>query len=344
MKKINWLVLAILILLTHTPIYAEPLQPGLSLTTETRETKMQGGNILSQSQARRSGIYEVASSYGNLCTGTILYTSAAFNKTWVLTAAHCMEKYPDDPSQLIFASWAVLLKATPGQIDPPNTAGEIFTHPDYLGVGDYLKRDLALIRFDYSIPIETSDGELLHEYFRPIAGSNPSLDDTYPFGAGTIDKANVDAFNCDDFGQNATNDETLRWATGEHVSEGNGVVSIDYLLDKNGADAYIATGDSGGPWLVSPQGASIDYLLDHGVVGAVASHMYGCGLLAGLNVKYYGSNTWGTINNNFLSTTMGSDLVEVDADTWTRTCWKDWCHYPDSIKTALILSALSPLL
>ncbi|MCB1214373.1 MAG: trypsin-like serine protease [Deltaproteobacteria bacterium] len=315
LTKIAGTSLVIISLFLASSSHASPLQPGLSLTTDTRESRLENGDILSASQARRSGIYAVASG-GSWCTATVLYTSATFNKTWVITAGHCMEN--DDGS---FRTSAKLYAAMAGQNSPPNQNGLVFVHSNFRSPQDDHRHDIALVLFNYSLNIETPSGEVLHEYYRPIASSNPSEDTMSPFGRGAVTGGEPNIF-CNY--EERTNDSTLRWATGDYQSNGNGRISIDALFSQSGVEAYLAPGDSGGPWLVN-NNSSINDLLDNGVVGGIWSG-WDCSFG---NSTFWASSTWGTINNDFISTTMGSDLVQVDADTWTRTCWEDWCYLPD---------------
>src|SRR5262245_3220203 len=62
------------------------------LSNAPRSGAMSGGTLLTTEQ-ERSGVLEIAtydgSTYVRRCTATVLYSSVATNRTWLVTAGHC---------------------------------------------------------------------------------------------------------------------------------------------------------------------------------------------------------------------------------------------------------------
>ena len=79
------------------------------------------------------------------CGGTILSNS------FILTAAHCLYEYESNPPEHLTISVGLTSLVDARQIR--RTADQIYIHPNYTGIGEDSRHDIALIRINESLPM-----------------------------------------------------------------------------------------------------------------------------------------------------------------------------------------------
>lgn len=154
----------------------------------------EGGTNLTTRQ-ERAGIFKITpydgTSGGGTCTATVLSSSVAEDRTWLVTAGHCFS-YKDD------VYWVnrhfTLPRAKVWYDTDSDTSGtqetgtdpavsRVFVHPEWRTHAGWMwfgPRDVAMIRVDEAIPIFDENGEQIEEYQRPIF-VGPALQVSEPF-------------------------------------------------------------------------------------------------------------------------------------------------------------------
>ena len=143
---------------------------------------LEGGTDLSGIHDR-VGIYRISTydgnSAGGSCTATLLYSSQAESRSWLVTAAHCFSHKDDlfyvyDHFSTPHA--AVRYDTSPGSWTSSEDS-TVHVHPEWLANGGHTAwfgpRDMAFIRVDAAIPVLDADGNAIPEYRRPIYTGSP---------------------------------------------------------------------------------------------------------------------------------------------------------------------------
>lgn len=295
---------------------------------------LQGGFVVADEDIDRTGVVNIVSSGGSSCTGTILYTSAITNHTWIITAAHCV-------------------CGTPGGVTMFRSVGNfsqmigifgsgIYTYdPAYTCDGSMHPHDLAVVRFPFNVPIKNNVGIYTQEYIRPVMSQAPA---TSFFG--TLADGNTTGGDGDFFCNYTTGvgaGTSLRWGYGTFSSGNNGDATSSSLFPDG---TYHTHGDSGSAWLstsVSPlelRDVLFNKLVNNGVVMSVLD---GATCILGGADWWTQATVYESSNFEFLATAMGPDLISVGGVDWQRTCWDNWCYYSAPVKAALISVATAPL-
>jgi hypothetical protein len=155
-----------------------------------RSGAMTGGTLLTAEQ-EKTGVFEIATydgaTYGRRCTATVLNSSAANNRTWLVTAAHCFSYTTGAP-----------LFAVTGHFSSPRARVSYETDPDGSGSTElwtdrtlsqvYINSawrytfvpntyqgtpGIAFIRVNMAIPIYDSNGVRINEFRRAIYTGSP---------------------------------------------------------------------------------------------------------------------------------------------------------------------------
>src|SRR5262245_8486411 len=162
------------------------------LSYSPRSGAMTGGTILTAEQ-ERAGIFEIATydgtTYARRCTATVLYSSVANNRSWLVTAAHCFSYVTGFPLYIVQGHFT---DPRPPLIynEDPDTSGstEVWTARNISQV--YINSEwrntfvpttyqgtpgVAFIRVNMAIPIFDAAGARINEFRRPIYTGAPTM-------------------------------------------------------------------------------------------------------------------------------------------------------------------------
>jgi len=152
---------------------------------------MTGGTILTAEQ-ERAGIFEIATydgtTYGRRCTATVLNSSLANNRTWLVTSGHCFSYTTGAPLFIVERHFSSPRARVIYETDPDtNGSTELWTDRTLSQV--YINSawrstfvlntyqgtpGVAFIRVNMAIPIFDVDGARINEFRRPIYTGAPS--------------------------------------------------------------------------------------------------------------------------------------------------------------------------
>ncbi|MDH5546092.1 MAG: FG-GAP-like repeat-containing protein [Gammaproteobacteria bacterium] len=132
--------------------------------------------VLDKTGIVRLNTLDNSGSGGGRCTGTILYSSASENQTWIVTAAHCFSNHDDlyyvhshftDPR-----AWVNYNGTTTQTLD-----SRVFVHPDWLSNGGHTSwfgpADIAFVRIQDYLPVNDASGNPIAQYERAIYVGDP---------------------------------------------------------------------------------------------------------------------------------------------------------------------------
>jgi hypothetical protein len=184
-KVIGFTILALVIISSYSP----------------RTGAMTGGTILTAEQ-ERAGIFEIATydgtTYGRRCTATVLYSSVATNRSWLVTAANCFTYVSGFPLYIVERHFSYpTARVIYDQDGDSSGSSEVWTDRNLSRV--YINSEwtstfvpttyqgtpgIAFIRVNMAIPIFDAEGLRTNEFRRPIYTGRPEMVSapyTFPF-------------------------------------------------------------------------------------------------------------------------------------------------------------------
>ncbi|MEL6339468.1 MAG: hypothetical protein AAFQ65_06125 [Myxococcota bacterium] len=305
----------------------------------SNDSPLAGGAVLSDSDVRRAGLFEISTEgRDNGCGAIVLSTSGINSETWLLSSAHCFDGAVA-PGECRFEGTLSRVLSGDRTFLSGRNAGEVCVSPDFVAGPN--RHDFATVRFPFGVSVEAPDGTLVQEYRRPIQGANPLVLSggrirAAVFGSGGSSGGEYDR-TCGQAPR--TDDDTFRYGTGLVESEGRGTIQIDQI---DGGATRVLQGDSGAPWMSALRysSPSLSQYLDDGLVVGVNSLVQCKTLGITSDVDYNATSTWGDKNTSFLAERMGGELAVVWNTSWIRTCFANWCEYTDVEKASLITASV----
>jgi len=254
------------------------------LSYSPRSSAMNGGTLLTTHQ-ERAGIFEIAtydgSTYVRRCTATVLYSSLATNRTWLVTAGHCFSYVTAPPLFTVVRHFSAPRAAVRYDLDA-DTSGtderwtsasqsQVYVNPDWVpGLAPttwWGAPGIAIIRVNAAIPIFAADGSRIAEFRRPIyTGPPQAVSAPYSFASMEIFSRNVFC------GQG---DENLRCDKLSNLWWSPNFRNKFFQMPKEAFDAgyFVAGwGDDGGPLLKYAPGLTRQW---EGAAGVLDVAMYG---------------------------------------------------------------------